>query len=164
MNHHQSPIKTNDMFIHFKKPFIFIIRLFRYLKVTVVNEQAAFSQQDDPLASIDVNDNSATPFNSWAYPGSDKCVSGTRISSLPPYPVVWTYFVANGYPASEARRFYKRFQVFGWNSRIIPPLDHWQEIANHWMNLVRKLPSRDIRKTPPNDTHPGSDNNPAGTV
>lgn len=154
MNNHHSPIKTNNMFINFKKPFVFIGRLFRYLKVHVGNRSRVFPQLDDALPLMDVKDDSATPFNSWASPGSGSCVSGTRISSLPPYPVIWTYFAANGYPASEARRFYKRFQVFGWNSKIIPPLDHWPEIADHWMHQVRHSPNSDIKKPPPNDNHP----------
>jgi hypothetical protein len=78
-------------------------------------------------------------------------------SSLPPYPVVWTYFTVNGYPDAEARRFYKRFQVMGWNERIIPTLDNWPELADHWMQQARQQPNRKPPTSPPHDNHPDSD-------
>jgi hypothetical protein len=98
--------------------------------------------------------------------GSNQTDSTTpRIkSSLPPYPVIWVYFIANGYPDVEALHFYRRFQVMGWNERIIPALDHWQELADHWMHQARQSPNSHNKPQPPNDTHPGSDNNPAGPV
>ncbi|MBS1567003.1 MAG: hypothetical protein JST39_21655 [Bacteroidetes bacterium] len=70
----------------------------------------------------------------------------TRVSSLPPYPVVWAYFIANGYPANEATRFYRQFQIFGWNNRIVPQLENWQEIADYWMRQVRLTQTGGSRK------------------
>ena len=78
-------------------------------------------------------------------------------SALPPYPVVWVYFTANGYPDAEAKRFYKRYQLLGWNSRIIPTLENWQELADQWIQQVRQHPNHKPPTSPPNDTHPKSD-------
>lgn len=85
-------------------------------------------------------------------------------SSLPPYPVVWTYFTANGYPDAAARRFYQRFQVMGWNERIIPSLDNWPELADHWMHLFRQSPKNDNIKPPADDADTGNDNNHPGPL
>jgi len=79
-------------------------------------------------------------------------------SSLPPYPVVWTYFAANGYPDAEARRFYKRYQVMGWNGRIIPTLANWPELADHWVQQARHPPKRNSPKSPPHASDTGADN------
>ena len=79
-------------------------------------------------------------------------------SSLPPYPVVWTYFTANGYPDADARRFYKHFQVMGWNERIIPTLGNWAELADHWMQQARQSPKRNSPKSPPHASDTGADN------
>ncbi|MBS1566847.1 MAG: hypothetical protein JST39_20875 [Bacteroidetes bacterium] len=72
--------------------------------------------------------------------------SKARVSSLPSYPVVWAYFIANGYPANEASRFYRQFQIFGWNNRIVPQLENWQEIADYWMQQVRLTQTGSGRK------------------
>ena len=85
-------------------------------------------------------------------------------SSMPPYPVIWVYFTANGYPESEAIRFYKRYQVIGWNAQVIPALDHWQQLADHWIQQARQSPRHNKPKPPSNDHPSGSDNNPAAPV
>ena len=78
-------------------------------------------------------------------------------SSLPPYPVVWTYFTVNGYPEPEALQFYRCYQVIGWNTRIITSLTNWQQLADHWMQQARQPRKNDKPKSPPNDNHPGTD-------
>ena len=59
-------------------------------------------------------------------------------SALPPYPVVWCYFVAKKYPAEEAENFYNRFQMVSWESFGIKPIEHWQQLADQWMLNTQK--------------------------
>ncbi|MBS1566846.1 MAG: hypothetical protein JST39_20870 [Bacteroidetes bacterium] len=59
-------------------------------------------------------------------------------SALPPYPIVWIYFVKNKYPAEEAEKFYNAFQIISWKSFGIKRIENWQQLADQWMNNLKK--------------------------
>lgn len=54
-------------------------------------------------------------------------------SSLPPYPVIWSYFLSKHYSDTEAENFYNRFQLVHWKSFGIKPIENWKELADRWM-------------------------------
>ena len=156
------------MFPQLKKLLLFIRKIFTHQQVSAMEKEL----NDNPPCNDsaegwdfvnDLNDAVAPP-GSPAAATDDSCESAKRLSSLPPYAVIWTYFMANGYPAPEARRFYKRFQIFGWNSRIIPTLEQWPEVADHWMRQVRQSPKGNKTKPPADDTDTTSDNSHPGSV
>lgn len=74
-------------------------------------------------------------------PGPDgkvpKHIPNMLESSLPPYPVVWVYFLAKKYPDTEAQKFYDRFQMVSWKSFGVKPIENWQHLADQWMLNIR---------------------------
>ncbi|MBS1567002.1 MAG: hypothetical protein JST39_21650 [Bacteroidetes bacterium] len=59
-------------------------------------------------------------------------------SALPPYPIIWIYFVKNHYPAEEAEKFYNVFQMVSWKSFGIKRIENWQQLADQWMINLKK--------------------------
>ena len=57
-------------------------------------------------------------------------------AALPPYPVIWAYFLVKKYPDTEAEAFYNRFQLVSWKSFGIKPIENWQQLADQWMMNV----------------------------
>lgn len=141
---------------HFRKLTQFLRCLFRYYINAIRRTPPAGEHRQKPsssegwefVADFDISTGPAAP--PPQAPGGLKGQPrkpGRLRTSLPPYPVIWVYFIANNYPEAEARRFYKRYQVLGWNDRIIPTFTNWQELADHWMKHIRQPPDRNKPKS-----------------
>jgi hypothetical protein len=55
------------------------------------------------------------------------------VTNYPSLNTVITYFKKNGYPATEARRFFFHYEANGWKQAGKYPLESWIAAANKWV-------------------------------